>query len=445
MNCVRACVHSFVQGRHVITIRAPNAPPLYAAEAIRILAPPDAPEYLFDKVTSLEHLLKRTDYATTELRKCRTKQLNINQYWWGVWIDSHVPLFCAAAAAGAAAAANVFDDASLQPDQVKPPSQLYLPDRVTDLNVLQPDDKNKIHVLLSRCVRLLRSRKNAVGSRAKSPECLGLAQLCAIASVLGNYMHATFPTPDHLTTLSERIKAMQSASQLLDTHADYVFAEYIAALMPMYPFTAPPGVTWDDFVQSAIYRGNTLLRKCAHLPEPACLTAGHPQQAAPINLDDALCFDRCMLPTGYCNTYICKLCHGMSAAVVNPPRAHPTIKIPMDPYSKPGDPIYCPDCETVKLEYVQLHDIYWCQTDKVGIVVCPKCNHPTARERCPLISTLCPKCAIEKTAQKFHCYADGKRLNGTDHAMQLVVDQATGEAKYLPSCPRHAMKYIVVK
>ena len=208
--------------------------------------------------------------------------------------------------------------------------------------------------------------------------------------------------------------------------------------MPVYPYTAEPDITWFTFTDFAINQANRLVRGCNF---PAT-TLSVPQQDPEDIQEGPLCFTECLMPTGRRCTYICPLCRGVSAYVVEPPRGFKKIKIPIDPFGEPMDTnpvVVCIGCN-VRCAFIDLHGVYLCINSKTALVVCPTCDHITPLLG-PATSTICQLCSkVQLDARA--CYFDNKRIKGDVHA-QLSIDTTSRILESLDACEYHYSTIII--
>eukprot|EP00047_Mylnosiga_fluctuans_P008457 m.7310 g.7310 ORF g.7310 m.7310 type:complete len:279 (-) comp2181_c0_seq2:360-1196(-) len=262
-------------------------------------------------------------------------------------------------------------------------------------------------------------------------------QKCAWASAVGNYPHAKFENPMALTTIQERVSAVSKLKHLTEQHTAAIASEYIAAKMPVHPFRAAPDISWDDFVERAIYDANVLIRGCKGIPEPRVVSF------TPIELPEAdkIYYDNCLMPTGHNSTWICTTCFGISAPVAKRFRGFRQIPVPIDPWGPPmseNPPVYCPVCKTTRLRFIDLHGLFICLGRKFSIVVCPEpaCNMVTIKTG-PLTTTVCNKCLDRKAGMERICYKQKHKIRPDDWHAQLALDLSKGEVFLLDSCEFH--------
>ena len=253
------------------------------------------------------------------------------------------------------------------------------------------------------------------------------------ASLLGNYFHAHFGSPDALTTIQERIAIIETVADTVLVHTDIALAEYATALMPIYPFSAREDNAWEIFVASAQASADTLIRACP-LKQSA---DSHPPPLPHINLlADGPIFSEILMSTGHRESYICPICHGLSAFVVHKPRGFKSIHITISPYDSPMNPdplVVCTHCQVPCL-FIQLHGIFLCLTPSCTVLVCPTCNNIHAVDS-PIRSTLCTACS--KVACSLHtCYFDDKPIPA-DTFIQLSINTTTRLLESLPACFYH--------
>jgi hypothetical protein len=378
---------------------------------------------------------ERLSYASSALRHYRTLSHNIVQLYLGIYIDTHVPLHKAIQLNPAITLAQVYD-AGIEPEIQCPWSQFTLPDHVTSADIIAHVPTEPIARVLAKAVRIVRSIKHGIKQKAKDPGCIEFVTACIHASLLGNYYHAKFKNPHALTTIEERIEILDQTARVLEECVDNSLAEYIAALVPIYPYTADPDITWYDFTETAIFHANRNIRLCKNIPKPACVDATKLSHKTEDDPSVGLCFSECLLPTGHRSTYICPLCRGVSAYVVNKPRGFKSIKIPIDPFGTPADPspvVACLSCN-IECVFVQLHGIYLCITPSTALVVCPVCNHLTAVTG-PLATTTCTLCESGNTVTRL-CYYDNKHIVAEAYT-QLSIDTATHTLEALDACRFH--------
>jgi len=374
-------------------------------------------------------------YATSALRHYRTLSHNIVQLYLGIYIDTHVPIYNALQENPDITLSEVYN-AGLEPEIQTPWSQFTLPDHITSADIIAHVPTDPIARVLAKAVRIVRSIKHGIKQKAKDPGCIDFVIACIHASLLGNYYHAKFKHPHALTTIQQRIEVLDQTMRILDECVDNALAEYIAALVPIYPYTADPDITWYNFTETAIYYANRNIRSCRHIPRPASADAAKLCQKSDDDPSVGLCFSECLLPTGRRATYICPMCRGVSAYVVNKPRGFKGIKIPIDPFGSPMDAspvVVCMACN-IECIFADLHGIYLCITPSTALVVCPECNHITAVTG-PLRSTTCPLCESGNIVPKF-CYYDNKPITSEPH-VQLSINTAKLSLESLDACRFH--------
>lgn len=450
---IKAAASHQCQG--VFCIAPRTTAPIPINDALNILIP-EAPPGIFTPLsftatvappgTTLGKLLVyRIAYATNALRKYRLLAHNIVQLYLGIYIDAHIPVYKAVAARRSTTLDEAYA-AGLQPEDQVPWSQFSIPDHVTTADVVAHIPNDPIARVLAKAIRIVRNVKHGIKQTAKDPGCIDFVTACITSSLLGNYYHARFKTPDDLITIDQRIAVLDNIQSIFDNYVDFALAEYIVALMPIYPYTIRPDATWLDFVQLATMNANKYIRGCPiNIPASLSSTILLP----PLDADSATagtCYSECAMPTGHCSTYICPECHGVSAYVVNPPRGFKTIKIPIDPfddiYMNPDPLVMCDTC-SVECAFVDMHGIFLCLNQTTSIAVCPGCNHLVAKHRTHMKSTMCSDCSKTSLATTV-CFYDAKPIT-TDIHQQLSINTQAGApfVEALPACSFHFTNSII--
>ena len=189
---------------------------------------PDAPNYKFGPIqgtgTVIDHVKARLEYATATLREFRAKDHNIVQFYLGVYIDTHVPIYKHLCKHRDLTHEDMYK-LDLQPENKSPYSQLTLPDHITAEDILNHVPSDPIARVLAKSLRVVRHIKHGIKQKPRDDGCIGFVTACVHASILGNYYHAKFPTPDTLTTIKQRIKALEQADSIINQFVDAVLAE----------------------------------------------------------------------------------------------------------------------------------------------------------------------------------------------------------------------------
>jgi hypothetical protein len=341
-----------------------------------------------------------------------------------------------------------------EPEKQRPPSQIYLKNRVTEADILSgtlPPDAAPFLRILVRSFMMDRKRTNSINAQAGL--CMAEITECVTASVLGTYLHAEFPAPETMTTLGDMVKALEmDVPRVLASEIGTAAAEYIAALAPIYPY-APRlyGADWFLFTDFAIARANSRIRSCPPSPTLSAVPRRTPL-AKPAGDDTGrgVPMEFCAMPTGHAWVYLCPRCRNLSACIDNRPRGFHESPIPIDPWGTPGDPmpdVLCPHCDELFL-YFDLHGKYLCLSEHVTIVVCPglegrpPCNSVTARKDEPLRHTLCSDCyklsRVHPTHVRYCYYGRHAILDDDPHPrLQLILMQDRSAAYAVHACKAH--------
>lgn len=427
-----------VQGDFFIEPR--SAPPITHHSALAILLP-TAPSIYFEPIANTaaaalaDTLATRMHYATKMLRLFRTRPHNITQFYLGIYIDAHIPLYKQLGVAPGTTLADVYA-MGLAPELQTPPSQISIKDYVTSTDIIARIPSSPIPRLLAKAVRITRNIKHGIQQRATDPACIKFVHECVNASILGNYYHSRFKSPRSLSSIQQRIAALARTDRVIEEAVDIALGEYISALLPIYPYTQQPDLTWPEFVQCARYAANKDIRGCASLDPP---DRPHKppiiQKLAPDSITTPA-FTECLMPTGVRSTYLCPSCRAVSAYVVNKPHGFKKLKIaldPFEPHDTPEPTIVCSKCDIPAL-FIPLHGLYLCINSTTAITVCPLCNHLYASIT-PLQSTTCTLCVLE-TVDPHFCYHDNKPITSTV-CVQYSINTRLKKVEALDSCEFH--------
>lgn len=422
------------------------------------------------------------EFARKTLIHYRHMGKNIVQLYLGMYIDVHSPLYIAVVRNNNVAMTLQNVTPELLPERVVATSQFTLPEYITDkdiINNISPTTAPELQSMLMKAFLLARNRKSGINQVIENhrDELVPLIQ----CSILGNYLHAKFPHPDYLSTPESRITALEEKTEsMLKNQIDVVAAEYMAAMVPIYPYPSPPHnakLNWQTLIKLAVCRADARIRGCQLDRNMASLkavlgskTSKKRKKGADNNNnnddDEALqaqgcCFDYCFMETGHSTTHICPKCKGITAYAAVRPKRFKNINYPISHWQTRHDPrptIICPSCD-VRCIFVDLHGIMLCISRHFSIVACPGCDRPNVIEgQTPLKTAMCKLCIAanvklsvrrmfmpaDQSIDSAHvkCYCKNHFIRDTIHR-QLVLSVDRKRVYSLPGCGYHHTKGVI--
>ena len=408
-------------------------------------------------------ITERITNAYTLLANARKAGNRILQYYLAAFIDCHIHLRLHKHSYKTIQ--SIYDD-GVQPEIQRPINQDSIPDYITSMKVdiwnSIPEDP--ILKLCAKSIFIIRYRRHCFDEFARMPEVQPFLRMCAHASILGMYQHANFNPTHQSITVHQRIELTSPANIdiIVKTKAEIIVAEYVAAFMPIQPFTTQIGnIPWSKFVNDAIHNANYSIRKYSapkqhqHQHQAATTTTIIPTKknhltAAQIAANHKIVFTHCLMETGHNFTAVCITCKSLSAYIRNAPRGIKRTEIAINPYGKPNDPnppTNCRKCKT-KLFRVDLHGLFVSLRPKLAVIVCPQCDHVHQAPH-PLISTLCSVCTakaeIAKKKHLYNCIYDGVPIERQYLMFQyFIVTSNAPEMRREPVCKWHYQRNAVL-